>query len=115
MAQQLLIDYYECNYKALNDINFLKHVVTEIVKIIDAKIVKEEFHLFKPYGITYFAIISKSHISIHTWPEDKIVAVDIFSCENIKVEKILEFLSKEFSTNKYKYNKIARIVKNVEI
>ena len=44
---------------------------------------KEEFHLFKPYGITYFAIISKSHISIHTWPEDKIVAVDIFSCENI--------------------------------
>lgn len=78
MAKQLLVDFYGCDDTALNNIDVLSAVVRKIVDKISSVIVEESYHLFKPYGITYVAIIAKSHISIHTWPE-KIQLLWIFS------------------------------------
>jgi S-adenosylmethionine decarboxylase len=32
------------------------------------------------YGYTGMVVIAESHISIHTYPEDNYIAIDIFSC-----------------------------------
>ena len=37
-------------------------------------------HKFEPQGVTAVAMLSESHISIHTWPEKGEAAVDIFTC-----------------------------------
>jgi S-adenosylmethionine decarboxylase len=38
-------------------------------------------HPWEPYnGVTAFAIIAESHISVHTWPEMGYAAVDVFTC-----------------------------------
>lgn len=31
-------------------------------------------------GVTVFAVIAESHISVHTYPEERYAAVDIFTC-----------------------------------
>ncbi len=41
------------------------------------------FHEFNPFGISGVVVISTSHLSIHTWPEYRYAAVDIFSCEDV--------------------------------
>ena len=35
---------------------------------------------FEPQGVTAIALLAESHISIHTWPESRYSAVDIFTC-----------------------------------
>ena len=41
---------------------------------------KSSHYRFSPHGISLFAIISASHIAIHTWPEYGFLNIDIFSC-----------------------------------
>ena len=38
-------------------------------------------HVVFPNGaITLVLILAESHLSIHTWPEENMVAIDLFSC-----------------------------------
>jgi S-adenosylmethionine decarboxylase len=37
-------------------------------------------HFGEHQGVTGVALLAESHISIHTWPESGLVAVDIFVC-----------------------------------
>lgn len=49
-----------------------------VCQCIGAGIVEECYHKFSPMGISAVAVITTSHISIHTWPEYGYAAVDIF-------------------------------------
>lgn len=108
MAKQLLVDYYDCDDTALNDVNVLAAIVRKIVGRINSVIVEESYHLFKPYGITYIAIIAKSHVSIHTWPEKKTIALDIFSCDDELPHDYVEALMEDFHAKKYHMNIVQR-------
>lgn len=47
-------------------------------------------HRFEPQGFTAAAIIGESHLTLHTWPEDRRLFVDIASCTTREsVEKAL--------------------------
>lgn len=38
-------------------------------------------HVVFPNGaITLVLILAESHLSIHTWPEENLIAIDLFSC-----------------------------------
>jgi S-adenosylmethionine decarboxylase len=54
-------------------------------------------HQFSPEGYTAAALLTESHISLHTWPEFKSVQIDIFTCgEHEKAEKAYQSLKKSF-------------------
>ncbi len=106
MAKQLLVDLYGCDTDILNDEAKLKEIAKNIIEGIGANIVQEHIKKFDPIGITYFAIISTSHFSIHTWPENAYCAVDLFSCSLIDEEKISENLKQYFCASEA----ISRIV-----
>ena len=50
------------------------------VKECKANLLDLNVHKFDPQGVTGFAMISESHISIHTWPENKMAVCDVFTC-----------------------------------
>lgn len=110
MAKQLLVDFYDCDDTALNKIDVLREIVKKIVGKINSVIVEESHYLFKPYGITYVAIIAKSHISIHTWPEKKTIALDIFSCEDDLPHDFVEELMADFHAKNYQMSMVHRNV-----
>jgi S-adenosylmethionine decarboxylase len=37
-------------------------------------------HQFEPSGYTAAALLTESHITLHTWPEHAAVQIDIFTC-----------------------------------
>jgi S-adenosylmethionine decarboxylase len=45
------------------------------VQLLDLKV-----YPFSPVGVTGMAIVSESHLVIHTWPEYGYAAVDVFTC-----------------------------------
>ena len=52
--------------------------------------------LFDVAGMTGVAVLLESHISVHTWPEYDYASIDVYTCRNISVEKVLEVLIEFF-------------------
>ena len=48
---------------------------------------------------------------MHTWPENKSICIDIFSCsDNLNIKKIEEILSQYFVINKISIKMIERTI-----
>ena len=85
--KQLLVDLYGCKAD-LDNVEFLTKVLKMATQKMGSKIVKTTSHKFSPAGATVIVILAETHISIHTWPEHKYAALDIFICsEKINPEK----------------------------
>src|SRR4051812_10100989 len=50
------------------------------------------FHPFAPCGLTGFILLAESHLSVHTWPEEKFAAFDVFSCGDMDTDRIVQVL-----------------------
>ncbi len=48
--------------------------------------------VFPNGAITLVLILAESHLSIHTWPEEDLVAVDLFSCGAIDADRVISEL-----------------------
>jgi S-adenosylmethionine decarboxylase len=48
--------------------------------------------VFPNGAITLVLVLAESHLSIHTWPEESLVAIDLFSCGAIDGEKVIDHL-----------------------
>ena len=52
-------------------------------------------HVVFPNGaITLVLILAESHLSIHTWPEEDLVAIDLFSCGAIDGRAVIDHLER---------------------
>jgi S-adenosylmethionine decarboxylase len=76
----LIAELAECDREALNDEEFLRERLREAAHTAGATVLSIHSHKFTPVGVTAFALLAESHISIHTWPELKYAAVDAFTC-----------------------------------
>ncbi len=52
----------------------------------------ETLVVFPNGAITLVLVLAESHLSLHTWPEDSLVAVDLFSCGAIDAERVMSAL-----------------------
>ena len=100
LGEHLLIDIICDNYDILNSLEKLEELSDKLIKICKLTKLSELKHKFKPHGITLIVLLSESHLSMHTWPENKSICIDIFSCsDNLDVKKIEEILSQYFVIN----------------
>ena len=104
MGTHIILDLFGCSIKMLEKVEIVEKIMDEVVSEVNFSEIKRGFHQFKPYGVTGFILLAESHLSIHTWPEKKSVAVDIFSCDSDKnkVEKAFKLIIKKFKPKNYR-------------
>ncbi|MBR1470391.1 MAG: adenosylmethionine decarboxylase [Lachnospiraceae bacterium] len=107
MAKQLVVDLYGCG-EVIDDPEGIREIARNAIRYVGAEIVEEAIHKFEPIGVTYFAVITTSHFSIHTWPEYGYAAVDIFSCTDAVLEGISEVLREAFKADEVKTQLVER-------
>ena len=107
MAVQLIADLYGCS-QMIDDVEAIKKAAHMAIEFVGAQIVEECVHEFEPIGVTYFAVISTSHFSIHTWPEYGYAAIDIFSCKDEVVDGISEKLKELFEAERIEIHLVER-------
>ena len=107
MAVQLVADLYGCS-QMIDDVEAVKKAAHMAIEFVGAQIVEECVHEFEPIGVTYFAVISTSHFSIHTWPEYGYAAIDIFSCKDEVVDGISEKLKELFEAERIEIHLVER-------
>ena len=89
----LMLDLKGCDREKLNDLAYIRQSMLEAVQQLGAKLLGETFHKFSPYGVTGVVSIAESHLTIHTWPEHKYAAVDIFTCSSsLKTRRVAEYI-----------------------
>ncbi|HEX4213784.1 MAG TPA: S-adenosylmethionine decarboxylase [Candidatus Dormibacteraeota bacterium] len=50
--------------------------------------------VFPNGAVTLVLVLAESHLSLHTWPEDGLVAIDLFSCGSIDGARVLDELAR---------------------
>ena len=83
LGRHLLLELFDCDLDAINNLEAVKSTLVEAARRAQATIVDVVFHEFNPFGISGVVVIAESHLSIHTWPEYRYAAVDIFSCGDV--------------------------------
>lgn len=71
-----------CNPAQIASVEPLRAIMLKVAEQANFRIVGERFHQFEPAGVTGVFLLAESHFSVHTWPEQGIVAADIFTCGN---------------------------------
>jgi S-adenosylmethionine decarboxylase len=80
LAWHTLIDFHECDLVRLNDADGLRGQMLRAIADAGGTYVTDVFHKFSPHGLSGIVVIAESHVALHTWPEHRFAAVDIFSC-----------------------------------
>ena len=89
----ILFDLTGCPADLLDDARFVRNSLFHASLLSESEIIKIDFHKFHPQGVTAFAMLADSLISIHTWPEKGVAKCDIFTCsDKAKPEKAVEYL-----------------------
>ncbi|MCS7134720.1 MAG: adenosylmethionine decarboxylase [Candidatus Pacearchaeota archaeon] len=112
----LTLDCYGCDEEKLNDLDFILKFLDELVvligmhKISGPHAIKYEGNpnSFDKGGISAIVLIAESHISIHTFPFNNYMSIDIFSCKDFDIDKAIEFTIKKFGVKKYEKNFFSR-------
>ena len=94
MGKHYLLNLYDCPFDILNNELFLTQVITEAALSTRATLLKVISNQFHPQGVTVLALLSESHISIHTWPERNFASIDIFMCGNCDPQTAVDYLQK---------------------
>ena len=101
LGRHLLLELFDCAPDAIDSLEAVKGVLVEAARLAQATIVDIVFHEFNPFGISGVVVIAESHLAIHTWPEYRYAAVDIFSCgEMLKPEVAANYLVEQFAAER---------------
>jgi S-adenosylmethionine decarboxylase len=108
MGRHIIADLYNCEKSILDDMNYLKETVEGSIKDLGAEILHCHFKRIEKDCITGVAILSESHMAIHTFPLWNFAAIDIFTVGNrldpdTVIKYIAEALHGETVISKFNY------------
>ncbi|MEE4235183.1 MAG: adenosylmethionine decarboxylase [Anderseniella sp.] len=105
----LIIDLVDAD--GLADVDLIDAAMRECVEEAGATLLHIHLHPFTPEGVagvSGVAVLAESHISIHTWPERRFAALDVFMCGDAKPEKCVEVLRRRFNAGEVRVNELLR-------
>ena len=73
----------------VSDIAELTDAATAAVRAGDGHVLSTDHVIFPNGAITLVLILAESHLAIHTWPEEDLVAVDLFTCGAIDADLVV--------------------------
>lgn len=115
LGRHLLLELKDCNREVLNDLDFLRGLLSAAASEAGATVLGESFHQFTPHGVSGVVIIAESHLFIHTWPECGYAAIDIFTCGNsVQPGKAAQKLIRQLGAKSHSILEIQRGILDIE-
>jgi S-adenosylmethionine decarboxylase len=81
IGRHLLADLYGVTAERLDDVELLRRCLESAARECRlTPVAPAALHRFPGGGVTGFLMLAESHIALHTYPELRYMALDIFSC-----------------------------------
>jgi S-adenosylmethionine decarboxylase len=109
IGRHIIAEFYGVSERLISRKEKVRKIIDEIVKEANLTKIGSVYKQFKPHGVTGIVLIAESHISVHTWPEYKMINIDIFTCGNPEnADKAFKLFIKKFKPEKYRHHIIDR-------
>lgn len=103
IGRHIIAELYGIEKELISLEGIVRDIVEGIVKEAELTKIGSVYRQFNPHGVTGVVLITESHISLHTWPEYRMVNLDIFTCgEFEKAEKTFDLFLKRFKPEQYR-------------
>ncbi|PKL76318.1 MAG: adenosylmethionine decarboxylase [Candidatus Melainabacteria bacterium HGW-Melainabacteria-1] len=79
-GSQILAEFIACRAELLSHRDQLETLLREGLVRCGLELKSLNSYQFEPIGVTVIAIIGESHVALHTYPEDRHLSLDIFTC-----------------------------------
>jgi S-adenosylmethionine decarboxylase len=100
IGHHFIVEASGCDPEILGDVGRVQQILVKAAEAAGAKVWAVSFHRFQPSGVSGVVVISESHLSVHTWPEAKYAAMDIYTCgDNVVPEKGIEYAVEAFQAS----------------
>ncbi len=110
----LLLEYEGCDAVRLDDAAHLEAALRSVADAAGATVVASMLHPFSPRGVSGVLVLAESHISIHTWPEERYCAVDFYTCGEAHPERADAILRDALGAERSERMEIARGARGLE-
>lgn len=110
VGKHTLAEFEGCPFHILDDKKYLEQTLENVAKEIGATVLFANSYKFDPQGVSVFTMLSESHISIHTYPEEGLAFFDCFTCgEIIDPDKTIPLLKEKLkATGVHKHPTLRR-------
>jgi len=78
----------------VTDIAELTALATAAVTTGHGNVLSTSQAVFPNGAVTLVLILAESHLAIHTWPEENLIAIDLFSCGSIDAGRVAAELTR---------------------
>jgi len=93
---------------AVADISRLSSLAAAAVAAGRGHVLETSDVIFPNGAITLVLILAESHLSIHTWPEENLIAIDLFSCGAIDGEAVISELTRSLRLDSVSVRRLPR-------
>lgn len=80
LGKHVVVDLYGCPGALLDDIELMRKLFYQAITAAKMHLRDLSMVKFEPIGLTACAVLSESHLSVHTYPELGYCALDVFTC-----------------------------------
>lgn len=106
-GMHLLLDLWDAS--ELDNLDVVERALCEAAEVAGATILHVHLHHFSPNGgISGVVVLAESHISIHTWPERRYAALDVFMCGACDPYRAIPVLARAFKAQDIRVNEHRR-------
>jgi len=108
IGRHLIAEFYGCAAQSLDCVETVRAAMLGAADAIGATTVGDTFHKFAPQGVSGTVVIAESHLSIHTWPENGYVALDIYTCGELDPHVGLQLVGRTLKATHCRTQEIVR-------
>jgi S-adenosylmethionine decarboxylase len=107
--KHILFTLKGCSVDLLDDEEFIRKLLYRTTNECKATLLHLATYKFDPQGVTGFAMLAESHISIHTWPEKGMAVCDVFTCGDTAMPEIgVEYMKEQLKATDIVSNEFVR-------
>ncbi len=99
-GQHLLVDLKNVSPSFLNSERRLSSAMVSSVQAAGLTMLSYHCHSLVPSGVSCVGVLLESHISFHTWPEEGVITLDLFTCGENPLLPVVSVLEELFGVPK---------------
>ena len=100
-SRHCILELWDCNANFLDDRELIEKTMVAAALEAGAEVREVAFHKFAPQGVSGVVIISESHLTIHTFPEQGYASIDVFTCgQRINPKTAAYLIAEKLGSNK---------------
>lgn len=109
LGRHVIAELDGCTSATLGNTDRIRELLRNAAAAAAATLIRDEVFQFRGGGVSGFALLAESHVSIHTWPEHNYAAVDIYTCGvHTQPEAACHYLAEHLGATGLKMSAIER-------